>query len=71
MPKKDSTHNPTRRLLTRARSETRSLVPSLGERFTRKLAPRSIATSVRSMGAHIPYTISRSAVGTRKTEQKI
>jgi hypothetical protein len=67
--KKDPMHNPTRRLLTRVRRETRGLILSLRARFPRKLAPRSIATSTRSMGAHIPCTTPRIVVGTRKTEQ--
>ncbi len=65
--KKDPIHNPMRRLLTRARRETRGLVPSLWARLPRKLAPRSILTSARSMGACIPCTIPRIVVGTRKT----
>jgi hypothetical protein len=35
VPKKDPMHIPVRRLLTRARKETRGQVPSLGARFPR------------------------------------
>jgi hypothetical protein len=70
VPKKDQIHTPTRSLHTRARKETRGLVPSIWARFPRKLAPRSIATSARSMGVRTPCTIPRIVVGTRKTEQK-
>jgi hypothetical protein len=61
--------NPTRRLLTRVRRETRGLVLSLWARFLRKLAPRSIATSARSMGVHIAHTTPRIVVGMRKMER--
>jgi hypothetical protein len=43
-------HNPMRKLLTWVRKETRQILLS---EFPRKLAPRSIATSARSMGACI------------------
>jgi hypothetical protein len=69
-PKKDQIHNPPRKLPTRARMETRDLVLSLQLKSPRKLAPRSIATSARSKGAHIPCTTGRIVVGMRKMEQK-
>jgi hypothetical protein len=61
-------HNPTRKLLTRATRVTRGLAPTLWARFPRKHAPRNIATSARNMGVHIPCTIPRIVVGTRKME---
>jgi hypothetical protein len=56
---------------TGARKKTRGLVPNLQPGFSRKLAPRSIATSAISMGACIPRKTPKIVVGTRKTEQKI
>jgi hypothetical protein len=70
VPKKDPMHNPTRRLCTKVRRVTRDLAPILRAGFTRKLPPRSIATIARNMGAHIPHTILRVVVGTRKMEHK-
>jgi hypothetical protein len=48
----------------------RDLVLSSQPESPRKLAPRSIATSARNMGVHIPRTTQRVVVGTRKTEWK-
>jgi hypothetical protein len=70
-PKIDPMRNPTSSLLTKARKETRGLVPSIRARFPGKPKSRSIATSARSMGACIPGTIPRIVVGMRKTELKI
>jgi hypothetical protein len=56
-PKQYPMHNPPRKLPTRLRKETREMVPSLWPESQRKLAPRSIAISARSMGAPIPCTI--------------
>jgi hypothetical protein len=44
-------NNPTRTLPTRTRKESRDLVLSLWPEAPRKLAPSSIETSARSMGA--------------------
>jgi hypothetical protein len=63
-------HNPTRRFFIRVRKETRGLVPCTWARFPRKLAPRSIANSARSLGAHIPHSIPRIVAGMRKREWK-
>ena len=60
-------HNPARKLPTKARKET---ILSLQSEFPKKLAPRSIATSARSMGACILCTIQETVVSIRKTEQK-
>ncbi len=57
-------HNPTRKLPTRLRKETRGLVPSLWPGSPGKLTPRNIATCARSMGARIPCTTPRIVVGT-------
>ncbi len=70
VPKKEPPHKPMRRISSRARKETRSLVPSLRARFPRKLASRSIATCARNMGVHIPCTIPRIVVGKQKMEQR-
>jgi hypothetical protein len=48
-------HNPARKLPIRARNETSHLVLSLQSDSPRKLAPRSIATYARSMGARITH----------------
>jgi hypothetical protein len=70
VPEKDPMHNPTRKLPTRTRKETRDLELSLQPESPRKLTSRSIATSARIMEAHIPHTTQRIVVGTRKMEQK-
>ncbi len=70
VPKNDPMHNPLRKLLQRTRKETRDLVQSLLTKFQRKLKARSIATSARNMGAHIPCTIHKIVVGTRRTEMR-
>jgi hypothetical protein len=63
-------HNPTRRLPIRARKETRDLVLSLPPESPRKLALRNIATSARSMGAHILCIAQEIVVSMRKTDWK-
>ncbi len=70
VPKKDPVHNATRSLLTRVRKEASGLAPSMWARLPRKLAPRSIATSPRSMGVHVPHTIARIVVGTERRNRK-
>jgi hypothetical protein len=61
------THNPMRKLLTRVRKETRQILLS---EFSKKLAPRSIATSARSMGARILRTPQETVVSMRKMGQR-
>ena len=68
--KKDPMHNPQRKLLQKARKETRDPVRSLLTKYLRKLVPRSIATCARNMGAHIPHTTHKIVEGTRRTETK-
>jgi hypothetical protein len=57
-----------RKLLRRARQEPSSPVLELRSRFPRKSVLRSLANYVKSMGAHIPCTLSRSVTSTRKRE---
>jgi hypothetical protein len=61
-------HNPARKLPTRARKETSNLVLMLPSESPIKLAPRSIATSARSIEACILCTIRETVVSMRKTE---
>jgi hypothetical protein len=63
-------HNPLRNFLTRGKGVTRDLAPILWAGLPRKLAPRSIATCARKMGAHLPLTIPRIVVDLRKIEWK-
>ncbi len=67
MNTKNPMHNPTRKLPTRARKETRDLVLSLWLESPRKLTPWSIASSARSMGARILRTTGDIVVSMRKT----
>jgi hypothetical protein len=60
-----------RKLLTRARKETSGLIQNLRPGSPRKLAPRNIATSARSMGVCIPCTTPRIVVGTERQDGKI
>jgi hypothetical protein len=70
VPKKSSTHNPTRKNLTRGTRETRDLVLKLPSESARKLVMRNIVTCVRSIGAHTPRTIPRIVVGMRKMQRR-
>jgi hypothetical protein len=63
-------HNPTRKLPIRVRKETRDLVLSLWPESPRKLAPRSIATSERSIGLCIPRKTQKIIISMRKTDSK-
>jgi hypothetical protein len=58
---------PERKLPTRARKETNNLVLSLLPASQRKLTPRSIATSARSMGMCTLHTIQETVVSMKKT----
>jgi hypothetical protein len=50
-------HNPARKLSTKERKETMDLVVILLSESPKKLAPRRIETSARSMGVPIQHTI--------------
>jgi hypothetical protein len=63
-------HNPMRKLPTRVRKDARDMLLSLWSESPRQLAPRSIAASVRNMGACISRTTQRIVIGTRKAEWK-
>ncbi len=60
----------TEKASTKMRKETRDPVWSLLTKFQKKLKLRSIATSARNMGAHVPRTTHKIVVGTRKAEMK-
>jgi hypothetical protein len=66
--RKSLTHNPARKLPTRARKETSNLVLMLLSEFPRKSTLRKIATSARSMGVHILLPIQETVVSMRDTE---
>jgi hypothetical protein len=66
--RKNPKHNPARKLPTRARKETSNLVLMLLSESPRKSTLRRIATSERSMGAHILCPIQETVVSMRNTK---
>jgi hypothetical protein len=59
VPRRRPKQNHLRKLLTRASRARSNLVPNLRPEFPRKLAPQSIATYARGMGACTLHTIPR------------